>query len=399
MQAHKNILYVLPSYGWGGAELQTMHQLNYLTQKGNNNIFFLNLSNIIDGIDTIKLPKEKIIICDKSNIQTVAKAPVKTYLYLIRQTIKAVNQFLVTDIIAILPLSHLVCRVVKIYFFLFKWKKIRLYTYYRDPDYQFYKEKGSFFKLYVKATTLLAIFADNFSIFNSKTSYKNVKKYSFVIKPHVIDNCLPLMEVKENKAVQYLESENIKLEGAFSILFPGRFMATKGHLFFFTAMQKFIANNNLLPYKFKIIIAGYGSDKIADDEIKKGANAIREYVYFTGMIENDLMLSLMKAVNLVVIPSINEGFGNVAIEGLMQKSLLLTSNAGGLKNIVEHEKSGYQFEAGNEEDFLTKVEFIYFNYQHLPIKKTDIFERYLQKYSIKHYFEKLNEYYPLNFKI
>lgn len=396
MRKTKSILYVLPGYGWAGAELQTMHQINYLTQKGNENIFFLNLSNMTDGIEKIKLPKDKITICNKnSSLITVTKAPLKNYWYLIKETIRVINKYAITDIIAILPLSHFICRIVKIYYFLFKFKPIKLYTYYRALDFQFYKESPIFFKLFVPFNSLLARFSDNFSIFNSNASFENIKKYFYVSQPIVIDNCLPNLEINDISANKYLDVKKLDLTSGYSILFPGRYASTKGHAFFIKAIKKFISEKNLNVKDFKIIIAGHGPQE-AETEIKNNANPIKEFVHFTGKIENDLMLSLMKVVNLVVIPSFHEGFGNVAIEGLIQKAILLTSDAGGLKDIVEHGKSGFQFETGNEEDFLEKINFIYSNSNKLPISKEDIFNRYLQKYSIEEYFKKFNETYDLD---
>lgn len=398
MKKPKRILYVLPGYGWAGAELQTMHQINYLTKKENDNIFYLNLSQITDGIEKIQLPKEKITICDKNTILTVTKAPLKAYLYLIRETIRTINKHSITDVIAILPLSHLICRFAKIYLFLFKFKKLNLYTYYRGLDFQFYKESSLFFKLFVPFNSLLARYSDNFSIFNSKASLESIKEHFYVSKPMVIDNCLPNLEINKTAANKYLSVEKFDITDSFSILFPGRYAPTKGHAFFFKAIEKFILENNLNANDFKIIIAGHGSEE-AEMEIKNNANRINEFVHFTGKIENDLMLSLMSVVSLIVIPSFHEGFGNVAIEGLMQKAILLTSDAGGLKDIIEHRKSGFQFETGNEEDFLEKLNFIYSCNENLPISKKDIFNRYLQKYSIENYFKKINKIYNLNLKL
>src|SRR5690606_4295429 len=108
-----------------------------------------------------------------------------------------------------------------------------------------------------------------------------------------------------------------------------------GHLIFIDAFKKFVKELKLECKDIKVLIAGDGPMK--DDIINKINDlTLANFFYLNGYTENELLLSLYKCADLVVIPSTHEGFGNVAIEGLMQRSIMLVSQTGGLAEIIRN---------------------------------------------------------------
>src|SRR5690606_27988503 len=107
------------------------------------------------------------------------------------------------------------------------------------------------------------------------------------------------------------------------------------------------------------------------------------FCHITGFVPNELLLSFMHVSDLVIIPSIYEGFGNVAIEGLMTKSLMLTSDAGGLKEIMRNKENGFVFKALDQQSLLSQLEFIYNNRDKEIVIKELLRDEYLLKYSFK----------------
>jgi glycosyltransferase involved in cell wall biosynthesis len=70
-------------------------------------------------------------------------------------------------------------------------------------------------------------------------------------------------------------------------------------------------------------------------------------------------------IDIVLVPTTDpEPFGLVAIEGMLSKKPVIASNHGGLKEIVEHNKTGLLFEPNNETDLKKSIENL-INNQHL----------------------------------
>lgn len=57
--------------------------------------------------------------------------------------------------------------------------------------------------------------------------------------------------------------------------------------------------------------------------------------------------NLLKALDILVVPSKSEGLGSIALDGILADCLLIASDVGGLPEIVIHEKTGYLFEVGD----------------------------------------------------
>lgn len=70
----------------------------------------------------------------------------------------------------------------------------------------------------------------------------------------------------------------------------------------------------------------------------------------------------MGAADLVVIPSRYESFGMVAIEALACGKPIVAPDIGGIRDIVDSEKVGLLFEAGNVADLKKKIEYAICNY-------------------------------------
>lgn len=56
---------------------------------------------------------------------------------------------------------------------------------------------------------------------------------------------------------------------------------------------------------------------------------------------------LMRGSDLVVVPSIQEGFGRTAIEAMAEQTLVIASDVGGLSEIISNQVNGYTFPSGD----------------------------------------------------
>jgi glycosyltransferase involved in cell wall biosynthesis len=63
-------------------------------------------------------------------------------------------------------------------------------------------------------------------------------------------------------------------------------------------------------------------------------------IRFTGFIPDSDLVALMKSADVLVVPSIYEPFGIVALEGMAAGVPVVASQVGGLAEVVEHDRTG-----------------------------------------------------------
>lgn len=394
----QNILYVIPNLGIGGAEMHTINLINFLVEKGNVNVFLLVLcKGHLEALERLKLQPEKVRICKQESLNSLEKAAIGTYKEIINETVETIKEFKITDIIANLPLSHFICRMAKLKLAL-RFRHPKLYTYYHSVEFKNSIRLSAVYRAFLLFNRMLAIIFDNSSIFVSDASKQDTMKHFFARNPVTIHNCTPFNPISGSIADEYFKQKQVDLSGTVNIFFPGRFNYQKGHLFFLKAMREFIREKKLTPDHLKIIIAGDGSD-IEKQLIVQEADEIKDFVIFTGRLQNEMVLSMMAYCDIVVVPSLGEAFGIVAIEALMQKAVVLTSDADGLRDIIEHGVSGYQFKTGDKADFLKKLEHIYCRPFKPTLSKKKIFQRYKENYDIDNYFQNFCTRFSLGLKI
>lgn len=63
-------------------------------------------------------------------------------------------------------------------------------------------------------------------------------------------------------------------------------------------------------------------------------------IRFTGFIPDSELVALMKSADVLVVPSIYEPFGIVALEGMAAGVPVVASQVGGLTEVIEHDRTG-----------------------------------------------------------
>jgi len=118
------------------------------------------------------------------------------------------------------------------------------------------------------------------------------------------------------------------------ILFVGRLTYQKGIEYLIRAMPKILERHNA-----KLVIAGSGDmrDYLEDLCYQLG---VRHKVVFLGFVNGDTLKKLYKSADVVVIPSVYEPFGIVALEAMAAGTPVVVSSVGGLMEIIKHEVNG-----------------------------------------------------------
>ncbi|MDV2886023.1 glycosyltransferase family 1 protein [Alkalihalophilus pseudofirmus] len=80
-----------------------------------------------------------------------------------------------------------------------------------------------------------------------------------------------------------------------------------------------------------------------------------DQVTFTGYLNGEALSALYALADLFIFPSQTETFGNVVLEALASGTPAIVADKGGVREIVEHEKTGMICKSGNAESFVQAI--------------------------------------------
>ncbi|GIW46739.1 MAG: hypothetical protein KatS3mg078_0616 [Deltaproteobacteria bacterium] len=147
------------------------------------------------------------------------------------------------------------------------------------------------------------------------------------------------------------------------VSFAGRMVREKGVDVLLRAFSEVIKH---VP-EAKLILAGDGPKRKELETMARQLGASNN-VTFLGHIPREKLEEVFSSSWVQVIPSIwEEPFGNVALEAMARGTVVVASSAGGLKEIIEHGKTGFLVPPGNVE--LLKETLLYI------LKNPDLIER------------------------
>jgi len=95
-----------------------------------------------------------------------------------------------------------------------------------------------------------------------------------------------------------------------------------------------------------LVIAGDGPN-FCDIKRLSEKLGLSENIKFLGWVKNEETPFFFRDIDLLVVPSREESFGVVAVEGLASRTPVIASNVGGLPEVIDHEVTGLIFESEN----------------------------------------------------
>lgn len=131
-----------------------------------------------------------------------------------------------------------------------------------------------------------------------------------------------------------IEREGVALDWEKIVLFVGRLTHQKGVEHLIDAMPQVLEEHR----EAKFLIAGGG----AVDHYKGLAHryGLWDKAYFMGFVSEEILLSLFKASDVIVAPSVYEPFGIVALEAGAARKTIVGSFIGGFKETIVHQNTG-----------------------------------------------------------
>jgi glycogen(starch) synthase len=119
------------------------------------------------------------------------------------------------------------------------------------------------------------------------------------------------------------------------VLCVGRLVPQKGIEYFIRAIPSIASR--FPEAKFIIVGEGWSRDAL---EAEARATGHRGKIRFTGFVSDKEVVNLMTSADVLVVPSIYEPFGIVALEGMATGVPVVASQVGGLAEVIEHDRTG-----------------------------------------------------------
>ncbi|WP_415297144.1 glycosyltransferase family 4 protein [Clostridium perfringens] len=116
-------------------------------------------------------------------------------------------------------------------------------------------------------------------------------------------------------------------------------------------------------------------------EIDNEMNKFTKNYLITGWINN--VNEFISIFDIAILTSKWEGFGLVLAEYMAAKKPIVSSNVGGIKNVIENEKTGYLIDSRNPKDFGDKIIYLLNNREKCFELKRNAFKSVNKKFNAK----------------
>lgn len=205
-------------------------------------------------------------------------------------------------------------------------------------------------KLYSKILYVNAVKKSKKIITVSNFSKNEIIKYT-----NAKSNKITVIYCGVNKGFNIFSTKNIGLPEKY-ILFVGN---VKPHKNLKTLLEAYGNLDNELQNKYKLVIMGKKSGFITPDSsvfefIEK--QSLSKFVFFTDYIDDELVSVIYKNAQILVFPSLYEGFGLPLIEAMTVGTAVLSSNAASLPEIGG--EAVLYFNPKNSVELKTKIELL-----------------------------------------
>lgn len=228
-----------------------------------------------------------------------------------------------------------------------------------------------------------------------RTQLRNYSDYYVAVSAEVKKYLLDLgiqqpMTVIHNGIVlkRFLNIPEPKFVGGMRMLILGRLVKQKGHIVTIRALAK------LKKYDWSLTIMGSGKlDSFLKKEVK--ALGLDERINFVPPVVKTE--EILPEYDVVLMPSLWEGLGLVAIEAMAAGRMLLTSDCVGLKEVVQWRKNSIVARAGVVDDWIEKILWMWKNLEEIKNNISTDREFVKNNFSAKKMYSEYVDVYNLMF--
>jgi len=156
------------------------------------------------------------------------------------------------------------------------------------------------------------------------SEYGLAKERAFVNYPSI-----DLEAFVQDKPKNFIKNEKWELTTT------GRLHFQKGYIFCLQALR-LLKNKG---YQFTYHILGSGPD-LAQLKYLVHEWTLDDEVVFHGKVGSETIFEILKMTDIFILPSLYEGVANSALEAMAMKIPIVTTNAGGMGEVVRHRENG-----------------------------------------------------------
>jgi len=161
----------------------------------------------------------------------------------------------------------------------------------------------------------------------SKAIAKEATKYG--APPEKIEIVYSGLNLKSFKRIP--EVKDLK----FNIVSIGRSHWKKGYNYALDACS--ILKKRNIPFSYTIV----GAEGYLELIYQIQDLGLQEDVVLLGSLPLDAIKKTLKSSSILLLPSVEEGVANVVLEAMASETLVLTTNCGGMEEVVQHEVNGF----------------------------------------------------------
>lgn len=323
------ITLLIPGLGVGGAELQLVHAIPFLVHYYDVHLVLLSDEEAL--LAQVSLPTDRVSVLkigrahiDRSSLWRGIQAA-----WFVSRTLR---RHQIRLLVAHLPLAHWVGRWAA-FFSKFSGWTIALVTHHHS----IYESPHTLSRKLTWQLLRFSSLMDKETICVSRAVAATLPRVQVATKGRVIYNFV--VDDRSSK-------ENPFGRSGFKVVLAGRVEPVKGQTFFLNAITQQLSEEDLVRSSLHIWVLGEGSDLNALQQWVKN-QGWSDRVTFLGAVDHAQLLNFLAYADLVVVPSLQEGLGNVAIEAIMLGRNVLASDAGGLPEVVMPGRTGFVFTAGD----------------------------------------------------
>lgn len=116
-----------------------------------------------------------------------------------------------------------------------------------------------------------------------------------------------------------------------------------------------INHKNEFKGKIKLFVGGNGEIEKMLTIIEK--EKLSEIVEFIGWVKDTKKIEMLKKCHVYILPSYNEGLPISILEAMSYSMPIISTNVGGIPQVVENNKNGFLIEPGNKEQIYSSIKF------------------------------------------
>lgn len=163
---------------------------------------------------------------------------------------------------------------------------------------------------------------------------------------HIIPNGVQLSFKKSESILDFISRRCY----SHLVLFMGRLVPEKGIDTLIDAARKILEEKPDCIF----VVAGKGP-LLSEYKMEVSRVGLENKILFIGFLNEVEKATMLRLSDMLVVPSLYEPFGMVALEGMTAGIPVIASRTGGMATIIEHERTGLLFSPGNAPELSEKI--------------------------------------------